>query len=110
MQQNTITQNKKRVRINSDTFNRIYNDFRSKILTQFNTKNELVGEAIEALYKECIELKKQEHVNLDDDTKKKIDFVINMGIATNMDEVVKDAVQLYLETKKEELKKMVDSL
>lgn len=110
MQQNATTQHKKRVNINSNTFNRIYNNFREKTSTQFNTKNELVGAAVEELYIECKELEKQENVILDDETKKKIDFIINMGIAKNTDEVVKDAVKLYLNAKKEEMKKMVDSL
>ena len=110
MQLNTTIQNKKRVRINVDIFNRIYNDFREKASTRFNSKNDAVSEAIEKLYVECRELKKLENVKLDDDTKKKIGFAINMGIAKDIDEVVKDAVELYLNTKKEELKKIVDSL
>jgi len=106
-----VKRSSKRISISEQVFSRIYNDVGSlREFDRYKTKSEIVAKALENCYNKSVELNTDKYIELDDETLKKIDFLIKLNIENNIDEVVKKAVQMYLDAKKDDMKKIVDSL
>jgi len=100
----------KRAIIPESLFNKLYNELTAKEKAKYDKKSYALAPAINAAYEEYRKVKNGEYLTLDEDTKAKIDVLINMKLNNSVDEVVKEAIKFYVDAKKDEMKKLVDSL
>jgi len=106
-----MSSNLKRVEIPKEVFESIYNEKRDAFSEdKAGGKIKFVGAQFVEIYKEYKMLKQRECLELDSKTEEKIDILIKMGIEKSKDDVLKAAINFYLNEKKDELKKMIDSL
>ena len=100
----------KRVSISSELYANLYNAYISEHGNKFQKKGDSVVAQINNILSEYNTLIEKDCVELDEETKKRVDMLIKLNISNDAEDVLRESIKHYLNTKKEEIKKLVDEL
>ena len=99
----------KRITISTELYNLLYSKCSQAEKNNVAKKGDAVVIGLNKIYEEHKNLQEQDYIILDEDTLKKIGILVKMNINKDVDDAIKQSVKSYLNTKKEEIKKIVDS-
>lgn len=100
----------KRIPIREEFYQKMLQKAKLKSAPVTTKKAALVAQIIEKTCLEYEELLKRECVEFDDETKNKIETLLKFGVNKDAQEVIREAVKMYVDSKKEDIKKLIEEL
>ncbi|MDF1876068.1 hypothetical protein JHD48_10005 [Sulfurimonas sp. SAG-AH-194-I05] len=100
----------KRVTIGAELYNTLYAKSALHKKREFAKKGDQVAWYIDKLHTDYLELLDKDCIELKEDAKKKISMLLKLGINDTVDNVIEEAIALYIENKKEAMRAVVDSI
>lgn len=101
---------KKRVTIPLSLYNTLYDKYLGGKRSDFTKKGDEVASSIQKTHNELNQYKEKDCVELDEQSKARIEILLKMGICESREKILKEAIQFFTDAKKNEIKELVDSL
>jgi hypothetical protein len=96
----------KRVTIPLDLYNKLFTMCNNKM----GTKGDVVASQINTLYNDYNTLVNKECLELSDKSKERMKVLVSMGLYDNYDAIIENAIEKFVDDKKEEIIEKVKSL